>query len=237
MSTECLETIEVTRKSWIMFGTGNAGCYCRNGGRLPQRLRSTQSIQSSHNTGCTLFMIVTSHSLILDERIVNMSILIARLTIASPSTFLLLDHNTGSSQIYHTQANALKTAPFRCTSLKTVIVESQRTCCASWTIVTVTVKMPVSSAIFCAQAVTTECGFIDAFCKGIIEIYTAFVKDSVQFHQERGKVERISRAKLELQVLSEIDEADIPISIKLSWYHTVSSPHEELFQLHCASPC
>ena len=58
--------------------------------------------------------------------------------------------------------------------------------------------------------------------EGIITLYASFADDHVQLHEKKGKVKKISREKVERQLLSAIDEAEIPLEYKMSWYHAVS---------------
>ena len=53
-------------------------------------------------------------------------------------------------------------------------------------------------------------------------MYTEFADDHVKRFEKKGKLKKISRAKVEYQLLQEINKADLVIDCKLSWTHAVS---------------
>lgn len=82
--------------------------------------------------------------------------------------------------------------------------------------------MPVSSSTSHANTVNAYRTAAKTRCQGILDLYEGFAKSHVQLYKKRGKVEMISRAKIELQILDEIEKAELPIEYKLSWYYAVS---------------
>ncbi|KAM0798605.1 hypothetical protein BDR22DRAFT_964395 [Usnea florida] len=56
---------------------------------------------------------------------------------------------------------------------------------------------------------------------GIITTYTEFADAHVARYEKRGKARKISRAKVEYQILQVINEADLLIDAKLSWTHAI----------------
>ena len=58
--------------------------------------------------------------------------------------------------------------------------------------------------------------------QGIIALYTDFARNHIKFYEKKGKVEKISREKVERNVLEAIDKSDIPIAHKFRWCEAVS---------------
>lgn len=81
----------------------------------------------------------------------------------------------------------------------------------------------VSSYTFRANAGTADRTAANTRRQGVIKLYFDFADSHVHLHEKKGTVEKISRAKVELQLLNEIEKAEFPIEYKLSWYHAVSS--------------
>lgn len=57
---------------------------------------------------------------------------------------------------------------------------------------------------------------------GIITLYANVAQDHVEHCEKKGNVQKISREKIERQMLTEIDKAKFPIEYKMSWYYAVS---------------
>ena len=82
--------------------------------------------------------------------------------------------------------------------------------------------MPVSTSTSQVNTIVGDCTATKACYQGIIDLYANFAKSHVQLYVKKGKVEEISRAKVELQLLNQIDKAELPFEYKLSWIHAVS---------------
>ncbi|KAL2039457.1 hypothetical protein N7G274_007729 [Stereocaulon virgatum] len=57
--------------------------------------------------------------------------------------------------------------------------------------------------------------------KGIFELYTYHAKNIIDMHEARYSLEEISRAKVELQIMKQLDKAKFPIDYKLAWYNEI----------------
>ena len=86
----------------------------------------------------------------------------------------------------------------------------------------VTLKMPAKFFASQANAMKGEHTAIKTRRNGIITLYANFAQDHVERYENKGDVNKISRKKVERQLLSAIDEAEFPIKYKMSWYHAVS---------------
>lgn len=60
--------------------------------------------------------------------------------------------------------------------------------------------------------------------KGIIELYSYHATNIINMHEEQDSVEKISRTKVERQIMKQLDKATFPIDYKISWYSAVHSP-------------
>ena len=57
--------------------------------------------------------------------------------------------------------------------------------------------------------------------QSFVGIYTEFADVYVRRYERRGEIQEIWRANVELQLLNEVDNAEMPVEHKLSWYRTV----------------
>ena len=65
--------------------------------------------------------------------------------------------------------------------------------------------------------------------KGIFELYTYHANNIINMHEAQNSVEEISRAKVELQIMKQLDKAKFPIDYKLAWYNAVRAKPSPLF--------
>ena len=86
----------------------------------------------------------------------------------------------------------------------------------------VTLKMPTDFFTSQASAMKGDYTATETRREGIINLYANFAEDHVERYEKEGGVNKISRKKVERQLLSAIDEAKFPIKYKMSWYHAVS---------------
>lgn len=86
----------------------------------------------------------------------------------------------------------------------------------------VTLKMPTNSYAFQANFDKRDHTPTEERRDGIINLYANFAEGHVEHCEKKGDVQKISREKVERQVISEIDKAKFPIEYKMSWYHAVS---------------
>ncbi|KAF6235528.1 hypothetical protein HO173_006211 [Letharia columbiana] len=67
---------------------------------------------------------------------------------------------------------------------------------------------------------------------GLPNLYVGFAESHVELYVKKGKPEKISREKVELQLLNEIEKATFPIEYKMSWYQAVlASPRFDAYWL------
>ena len=59
--------------------------------------------------------------------------------------------------------------------------------------------------------------------QGVVELYTYHATNIIKLYEERNTVESISRAKVERQIMKELDKTTFPIDYKLAWYNAVCS--------------
>ncbi|KAL9076271.1 MAG: hypothetical protein Q9161_000987 [Pseudevernia consocians] len=84
-----------------------------------------------------------------------------------------------------------------------------------------TVKKNVSISTPQANPVIIDRAADKTRCQGIAKLYVDFADDHVQRYEKKGKANKISRAKIELQLLKALNDAEFPIEYKLSWSHAV----------------
>lgn len=86
----------------------------------------------------------------------------------------------------------------------------------------VALKMPTNYFTSQANAKNEDHTATKTHREGIINLYANFAEDHVEGYENQGDVNKISRKKVERQLLSAIDKAKFPIKYKMSWYHAVS---------------
>jgi hypothetical protein len=57
---------------------------------------------------------------------------------------------------------------------------------------------------------------------GIFNLYVSHAQDHIDQHETSRKLSKISRARVELELLTAIDDGDFPIEYKLCWNKAVS---------------
>ena len=72
-----------------------------------------------------------------------------------------------------------------------------------------------------ANAVTADYTAAKTRYKSFVGIYTELADDYVRRYERGGENQEMWRAKIELQLLKEVDNAEIPIEHKLSWYKKI----------------
>ena len=66
--------------------------------------------------------------------------------------------------------------------------------------------------------------FANLHIKGIIELYSCHATNIITMHEEQDSVEKISRTKIERQIMKQLDKVTFPIDYKISWYSAVHNP-------------